>query len=111
MEHRHPGTLDDVVAPPVVASPEMAAVTASAATLRARAAKLLGASALGFVVAVGAMMVTQSPLLGAIVFLGSAVLASVGAGHGIAAIVKGFGATPGATGILGAVSLTAVNLF
>jgi hypothetical protein len=114
MEHSHPSTFDQVYAPPASAAhepslPEIAA--AQAATLRARGAKLLLASVAGFGFSIVAMALTNSGGPGAIIFLGAALVAFVGAGHSVAALTKGLAATPGATGIGSAVALVLGNLF
>jgi hypothetical protein len=109
MEHPHPGTLDQVYAAPSDSGPAIAAVTA--AKLRKRGAKLLVASIVGFGLSFLAMILTNSGGPGAIFFLVVMGLGLAGAGHGIAALVKGLGATPGATGVASAVALTFGNLF
>lgn len=114
MEHPHPGTLDEVYAAPGAAPneaslPELAAARAS--RLRARGAKLLLASVAGFGLSIAAMTVTSSAGVGTLVFLVAALVAFAGAGHSVAALTKGLGATPGATGIASAVALVVANLF
>lgn len=110
MDHPQPGTLDHVYAAPG-ARPSIAqsAAAASAARLRGRAGKLLAASAAGFVIAFGVAFVV--PSFAPLGFLAAGAVGLVGAGHGIAAVVKGLGAGPGATGALTAVTLTFGNLF
>jgi hypothetical protein len=108
MDHPQPGTLDHVYAAPG-ALPSRAAAATAAARLRTRAGKFLAASVAGFAIAFGVAVV--APPIGSLTFLVAAAVAMVGAGHGIAALVKGLGAAPGATGALAAVSLTFANLF
>jgi hypothetical protein len=110
MDHSQRGTLDHVYAAPD-ALPSAGSAAAAAAKLRSRAAKLLGASVVAFVLSIGASVATSSGTAGSLVFLVAAVFGLAGAGHGIAALVKGLGAAPGATGALAAVSLTFGNLF
>jgi hypothetical protein len=109
MEHPHPGSLDRIYAAPGAAAPVEAA--ALAAKLRTRAGKLLGGSLLGFVASFFAMALTNSGTVGSVVFLGSAVLALVGTGYSVAAIVKGLAAVPGTSGVGGAVTVGLANLF
>lgn len=107
MEHPQPGSLDHLYAAPGTLWAAEAA--ASGAKLRGRAAKLLAGSALAFSGAVGGMMVTGSPAPGTLFFLGGTLLGLAGAGHGVAAIVAGMRAAPGATGLVAAVSLVLGN--
>jgi hypothetical protein len=108
MEHPQLGTLDQVYAAPH--SESLAGRTASAARLRSRAAKLLGASAAGFALSVGICVLTTSGKPGAIFFLGSAILAAVGAGHAVVALFKGVGVGAGAGVAASALGLALVNL-
>jgi hypothetical protein len=110
MEHPHPGTLDHVYAAPDAARAPSAAV-ASAARLRSRAAKLLLASVAGFVLSIVVGVGMRSSSVPSLAFLLAALCGMVGAGHGVAAFVKGLGAVPGGTGVLASVSLTFGNLF
>jgi hypothetical protein len=110
MEHPHPGTLDHVYAAPDAASAR-SEVVASAARLRSRAAKLLLASVAGFVLSIVVSVAVRSSAVGSLAFLLAALCGMVGAGHGVAAFVKGLGAGPGGTGVLASVSLTFGNLF
>jgi hypothetical protein len=82
----------------------------AAKRLRARGAKLLGASALGFGASIVTMILVGSPYPGTVIFIGSAIAAAVGAAHSIAALVKVLGA-PGAPGVLAAIGLAFGNLF
>jgi hypothetical protein len=109
MEHSHPGTLDQVYAAPSASAPEIAAI--AAAKLRKRGAKLLGASIVGFGLSFAVMMLSNSAKPGTLVFLVATALGLAGAGHSVAALVKGLGAAPGATGVASAVMLTFGNLF
>jgi hypothetical protein len=112
MEHSTPGTLDKVYAPPgSVPEADAARASAQATALRARASKLLLVSVGGFVVSFALMAVFNSAGIGTVLFLGSALVAFAGAGHSIAALTKGLGATPGATGAASAVALVFGNLF
>jgi hypothetical protein len=108
MQEPHPGTLDHVYAAPADV-PE--ALGVAAGRLRRRGARLLGLSFAGFVASVGFAMLTSSPLPMLFGCLASSLVGLAGTGHSVAAIVKGYGATPGATGLLAAVSLTFGNLF
>ena len=110
MDQPQPGTLDHLYAAPDGLSSSASAAVA-AARLRSRAAKLLGASVAGFVLSIGLAVATSSGSVGSLAFLVAALLGLVGAGHGIAALVKGLGAAKGATGTLAAVGLTFGNLF
>jgi len=103
-------SLDNVYAPPAEAPPA-AAAQAAAAELRGRAAKLLAWSAGGFVLAIAAMIVTQSIVPGVIVFLASAIVALVGLVAGVNAIAKGVGGKAGTNAVLKAVGLSFANLF
>jgi hypothetical protein len=115
MEHPHPGTLDHVYAAPAdpadaFAAELRAAATKAAADLRKRAAKLLVASVVGFALTLSLAFATRSPLP-LLLLLGAALVALAGAGHAVAALIKGAGAAPGAKGIASAVALTFGNLF
>jgi hypothetical protein len=112
MEHPHPGTLDRVYAAPEATTWSSAAV-ASAARLRSYAAKLLGASVAGYVLSIGAMVVTDSHSIGALAFLLASLCGLVGAGFAVVAFVKGIGVGAGArsVGVLASLSLTFGNLF
>ncbi|MDB4935419.1 MAG: hypothetical protein JWP87_2391 [Labilithrix sp.] len=107
MDHPHPATLDPIYAPGASA----AEAALSAAKLRRRGAKLLVGSAVGFGLSFVAMMATSAAAPGTVVFLVATVLGMAGAGHSIAALVKGLAAGPGATGTASAVALTFGNLF
>ncbi|MDB5215765.1 MAG: hypothetical protein JWO86_3692 [Myxococcaceae bacterium] len=112
MEHPHPGTLDRVYAAPEAATWSSAAVT-SAARLRSYAAKLLGASVAGYVLSIGAMVVTGSHSIGALAFLLASLSGLVGAVFAVVAFVKGLGIGAGgrSVGVLASLSLTFGNLF
>jgi hypothetical protein len=108
MEHSHPGTLDEVYAAPQSAMLGTAAATA--AKLRTRAAKLLGASVLGFALSIGVAFAAKGGGLAALFFLGSAIVALVGAGHGVVAFFRGLDASAGGGAAASALGLTFVNL-
>ena len=101
--------LDHVYAAPGEAPSEIAA--AAAAKLRKRGAQLFGASLLGVVASFGAAVLANSPLPATFGCLASSLVALVGVGHSVAAIVKGFSAGSGSAGVLGAVGLGLANLF
>ena len=111
MEQPLPGTLDHVYAAPlsVDASPEDVAA-AEGLKLRTISAKLLGVSVLGIVASVALIALTGSPPVGLVVLLGSACVGVAGAGYGVAALVKGFGAATGSKGVFLSLSLVAANL-
>lgn len=99
-----------VYAPPAPAAPSMGLSAVTAARLRARGAKLLGGSVVGFGLTVLAMMmVTQSKVVTGL-FLLSSLVALTGAGHCVAALVNGLRIVP-AAGIASAVGLGFANLF
>jgi hypothetical protein len=108
MQQPHPGTLDQVYAAPLSAS--LSARAASAAKQRSRAAKLLGGSVLGFALSVVVIAVTNSGSPAALFFLGSAVLAALGAGYGLVALFKGVAVGAGNMAAAGALSLTLLNV-
>lgn len=115
MEHPDAGTLDRVYAAPRGsredggAADRGVAESRAAAVLRTRASKLLLGSVGGTALSVCLVLVTRSPLP-LLLLLPSALLGLAGAGHGIAALIKGAGAAPGARGIAAAAGLTLGNL-
>src|SRR4051794_1712878 len=86
MEHSRAANLDPVYAAPH-STPQVS--DPAAVRLRTRGGKLLLASVAGFGLSIVAMPVTNSVTVGTLLFLGSALVALVGAGHGIAALTKG----------------------
>ena len=113
MDHSYRGTLDEVYAAPASrpADEVRLKAAAQAAKLRTRASRLLLLSLAGFGVSIVATVVTGVAGLGTVLFLGSALVALAGAGHGIAALTTGLGAAPGGVGIASAVGLVFGNLF
>jgi len=109
MESPQPETLGRVYAPPQ--SESFADGARSAAKLRSRAAWLLGASVVAWVITIAMLSLVDVPkAVGGILFYGSALLAVVGAGCGVVALFKGIGAGAGAGAVASALALTFVSV-
>lgn len=100
--------LDQVYAAPQ--SDSLAVAAGSAAKLRSRAGKLLLASFAVFGASIAVMALASSVKPGVIFFLVGALLAAIGAGYGLAALVKGIGASAGGSVAATALGLMAVNV-
>lgn len=109
MNQPEASSLARVYAPPAAAEPSPAAAN-TAAKLRARAAKLLAGSTCAFAAAIGAMAVTDSSRAATVIFTVAALVGLAGVGHSIAAVVKGFSVTSGAS-LAGAVMVGLGNVF
>jgi hypothetical protein len=108
---QHPETFDQIYAAPLSARSPVAAAALTAARLRKRAAKLLGASVVMFLVSIGLTAAAPRSGFGSLAFLVAGGIAFVGAGYGATALVKGFGAASSSMGTFTAVTLTFGNLF